>query len=227
MRNIDFLYFNCLIFQKSTLSFLIALSLSSSIHNASRGDIEKGLRQASQDVTSLRQIEGNSSNELVDDTDRDFLLDYTTEALSLIYSLTSGQPYLIQLIGFQLVRNYNDQVFEQNSSRDSIFTVEDVEATINHSFFQQGRYYFEGVWGQASQGAPAQHNIIKALAPHPQGISKDELISNTGLDQEKLNSGITTLKRHDVIKEQDGYRIIVELFRRWVIMSQQIAIATG
>ncbi|PSB03673.1 hypothetical protein C7B64_07520 [Merismopedia glauca CCAP 1448/3] len=33
-------------------------------------------------------------------------------------------------------------------------------------FFQQGRYYFEGVWGQAAQGATSQQEILRALAAH-------------------------------------------------------------
>ncbi|MDJ0633465.1 MAG: hypothetical protein QNJ34_09775 [Xenococcaceae cyanobacterium MO_188.B29] len=149
----------------------------------------------------------------------EFLLDYTGEALDLIYSLTSGQPYLVQLIGFYLVRRYNDQVFEQGRSRDNTFTVEDIEAVINQKFFQQGRYYFEGVWGQAAQGATGQQEIIKALAPHLQGFNKENLASTTNLDTETFAAAIETLKRHDVIAEKDGiYYIIVELFRRWVLM---------
>ncbi|MEM7556558.1 MAG: ATP-binding protein [Cyanobacteria bacterium P01_A01_bin.84] len=168
------------------------------------------------DVPSLSQIEQAST---IDDPDNDFLLDYTAEALDLIYSLTSGQPYLTQLIGFQLVRNYNDQVFEQNKSRESTFTVKDVESVVSKNFFQQGRYYFEGVWGQAAQDTPGQRAIIIAVAPHPQGITKDELISVTGLIREQINAAIATLERHDVIQELEGnYRIIVELFRRWVMM---------
>ncbi|MDZ8258814.1 hypothetical protein [Nostoc sp. ChiQUE01b] len=44
--------------------------------------------------------------------------------------MTHGQPYLVQLVGFQLVRGYNDFVFEQGRSRDPVFTVEDVEAVL-------------------------------------------------------------------------------------------------
>lgn len=150
--------------------------------------------------------------------ENDFLLDYTGEALDLIYFLTSGQPYLVQLIGFQLVRKYNDAAFEQGHDRDSTFTVEDVKAVINGNFYQQGKYYFEGVWGQAAQGAAGQHDVIKALAPYRQGLSKDNLSLETSLETKTLEAAIETLKRHDVIKEKNSnYCIIVELFRRWVL----------
>jgi hypothetical protein len=73
----------------------------------------------------------------------DFLLTYSAEALDKIYQLTHGQPYLVQLVGFNLVRFYNDYVFERQKNRDSVFTAEDVEMVINDEFFQRGRYYFD------------------------------------------------------------------------------------
>jgi len=159
----------------------------------------------------------------------DFPLDYKPEALEQIYALTAGQPYLVQLVGFQLVRGYNDYVFEQGRPRDPVFTVEDVEAVINDpEFFKRGRYYFDGVWGQAARGASGQQAILKALAPHPQGLNIDELRTQFNellrahvgatLPEETLHEALTTLTRHDVIKEKEGcWQIIVELFRRWVL----------
>ncbi len=162
---------------------------------------------------AIEEIEEQNSE------NKEFLLDYTGEALDLIYSLTAGQPYLVQLIGFQLVRNYNDQVFEQGKTQDNTLTLKDIEAVINPKFFQQGRYYFEGVWGQAAQDAPGQQEIIKALAPYPQGLTRENLAAETGLDREIIEKAIAILIRHDVIEEDNGnYRIIVELFRRWVVM---------
>ncbi len=146
---------------------------------------------------------------------------YTGEALDLIYSLTSGQPYLVQLIGFQLVRNYNERVWEQGRSRDHSLTVEDIEAVINQQFFQQGRYYFEGVWGQATKGTTGVKEIIKALAPYPQGLSRENLASTTNKNSETLAAAIETLKRHDVLAKKDAnYCIIVELFRQWVVKNK-------
>lgn len=116
-------------------------------------------------------------------------------------------------------RNYNDRVFEQGKTQNNIFILKDIETVINPKFFQQGRYYFEGVWGQAAQDAPGQQNIITALAPHPQGLTKDTLAIETGLDTEMIENAIAILIRHDVIKEENTkYSIIVELFRLWVVM---------
>ena len=156
---------------------------------------------------------------LANPDDGDFPLDYSSETLDGVYQLTAGQPYLVQLIGFQLVRRYNDWVFERKRSREPIFTPEDLEAIINNpEFFQRGRYYFTGVWNQAAQGASGQQAVLTAIAPDPDGLPRRQLQRETGLDGETLENAIETLIRHDVIeKRDDNLRIIVELFRRWVV----------
>ncbi len=160
-----------------------------------------------------------ATRQILANPDEDFPLDYTPEALDQIYALTAGQPYLVQLVGFQLVRRYNDYVFEQGRPRDPVFTVEDVEAVINDpEFFKRGRYYFDGVWGQAARGASGQQAILKVLAPHPQGLNIDALAQATGMEEKTLQEALKTLKRHDVVEEREGcWQIIVELFRRWVL----------
>ncbi|MEA5469216.1 hypothetical protein [Spirulina sp. 06S082] len=149
----------------------------------------------------------------------DFPLDYTGEAIDRIHDLTFGQPYLVQLIGFSLVRRYNALVFEENRKRDPRFTLEDVETIIeNPEFFQQGRYYFDGVWDQAKKGAPGQREILQQLAPHQEGLPRETLENALQFDVEMLDNALEDLKRHDVVKDsENGYKIIVELFRIWVI----------
>ena len=162
-----------------------------------------------------------ATRQVLANPDDDFLLDYKPEALDRIYELTHGQPYLTQLVGFLLVRLYNDQVFEIGRPRDPMFTLEDVATVIDDpEFFSRGRYYFTGVWGQAAQGASGQQEILKALAPHLQGMNLDTLSQETGMDETSLQEALKTLDRHDVVRESDGcYSITVELFRRWVQMS--------
>ena len=166
-------------------------------------------------------VNPNINKEDLENTE-DFLLDYKPEALDKIYELTYGQPYLVQLIGFVLVRRYNDQIFELGRKRDPVFTVEDVEAVIdNAEFFEKGRYYFDGVWSQAKQGAQGQQAILEVLAPYPEGLSYDDAIaevSKKGFDEESLKKALDTLQRHDVVKETQGrLSIIVELFRLWLV----------
>ncbi|PMB51258.1 hypothetical protein CEN39_16265 [Fischerella thermalis CCMEE 5201] len=173
-------------------------------------------------------IEPASTHQILANPDEDFPLDYTLEALAQIYALTHGQPYLVQLVGFLLVRRYNDYVFEQGRTRNPVFTVEDVEAVVKDpKFFQQGRYYFDGVWSQAAQGAAGQQEILKVLADHPGGLSQDAInfrdaincvSTMINIDEESLQEALKALKRHDVVEVTEGrWRIVVELFRRWVL----------
>jgi predicted Rossmann fold nucleotide-binding protein DprA/Smf involved in DNA uptake len=96
-----------------------------------------------------------------------------------------------------------------------------VEAVINDpEFFKRGRYYFDGVWGQAARGASGQQAILKALAPHPQGLSIDALAQATAMEEKTLQEALKTLTRHDVVQQREGHwQIIVELFRRWVLQN--------
>jgi hypothetical protein len=56
-------------------------------------------------------LQPGATRQILANPDEEFPLDYTPEALDQIYALTAGQPYLVQLVGFQLVRRYNDFVF--------------------------------------------------------------------------------------------------------------------
>jgi AAA ATPase domain len=156
---------------------------------------------------------------LANPADPDFPLGYTPETLDKIYQLTAGQPYLTQLIGFQLVRHYNNQVFEESRTRDPMLTLDDLNIVIQDPvFFDRGRYYFTGVWNQASQDIPHQQTILTALAPHPTGLTIAEISTATNLTLTELTAALKILERHDVAAyDQEKWRISIELFRRWVV----------
>ncbi|MDY6784871.1 MAG: ATP-binding protein [Cyanobacteriota bacterium] len=158
-----------------------------------------------------------ATHQLLANPSEDFPLDYTPEARDRVHSLTAGQPFLVQLVGFQLVRRYNDRVFTEGRKQNPRFEVYDVDGAINPEFFQRGRYYFEGVWNQAAQGAAGQQAILQALAPHPEGLREEALRSALGIQLSDWEGALKDLQRHDVIAEREGcWRIAVELFRRWV-----------
>ncbi len=162
-----------------------------------------------------------TARQILANPDDDFPLDYTPQALDRIYALTSGQPYLVQLIGFQLVRRYNELVFDMRRPREPVFSIDDVEAVINDELFTRGRYYFTGVWGQAAQGAAGQQAILRVLAPHAEGLTLDTIAGAAGVGSGEATAALETLKRHDVVAETESrWRIVVELFRRWVLQMQ-------
>ncbi len=159
------------------------------------------------DRASTRQLLANPSD--------DFPLDYAPDLYDEIFDLTAGQPYLVQLLGFQLVRRYNAQVFEQGRDRSHQFSIDDLTAiTESSDLYDNGRYYFTGVWQQAAQSPPGQQDILKAIAH--QGLSRDVLLQHFDLAQ--FDTAIEALRRHDVVHEvNQTWCIKVELFRRWVV----------
>ncbi len=165
------------------------------------------------------------TRELLANPAEDFTLDYQPDTLNEIYRLTAGQPYLTQLLGFQLVRQYNHQVFDQGRDRTPIFTLEDLNTVIHHTdFFAKGRYYFTGVWNQAGQDAAGQQAILKLLAEIEEGRSHADIRRKTNLSADAITLALNTLARHDVVTEHNGrWKTIVPLFRQWVLKNQQVS----
>lgn len=163
------------------------------------------------DRASTRQLLANPSDE--------FPLDYAPEVYDAIFDLTAGQPYLVQLLGFYLVRRYNTQVFEQGRDRSHQFTLDDLHAiTSDRTLFINGRYYFTGVWQQAAHAPTGQQAILSAIAPFPEGLPRTALLQY--LDSAALDAALESLQRHDVIHEvNQNWCIKVELFRRWVVQA--------
>ena len=163
-----------------------------------------------------------TTHQLLAKPDPDFLLEYEPEAMDRIYDLTFGQAYLVQLLGFLLVRRYNKQVFEEGKPKKRIFTVADVNTIIEENeLFETGHPYFTGVWRQAGKNAQGQQDILRALANHSGNCSRAIVQEVTGLEQKIINDALETLFRHDVIVErQDNLTFAVELFHRWVVKYQ-------
>ena len=165
-----------------------------------------------------------ATNQLLESPNENFTLQYTKEALEEIYYLSNGQPYLVNLIGFYLIRRFNDYRFNQKIKTDDKLTLEDVTAIINNNFFQQGSYYFHGIWNQAATSPDGQQEIIKMLAPYQQGLTINQLLETSNFTESEIEPIIESLKRHDVIEEKDNkYVITVELFRQWVTNEYYVA----
>lgn len=167
----------------------------------------------------------------------DFALDFDPQAVKRIIDLTSGQPYLIQLIGHGLVARFNRQIFEEGLAREPRFTRADVEAIINTpEFYRDGNAYFTGIWRLVEQGAPGQHAILSTLTKGP--AKTEELAAQIGLPLEQILTALRTLQRHDIVQRigkaadnhpwrensplenttsnRNPWGFTVELMRRWV-----------
>lgn len=164
----------------------------------------------------------------------DFAIDYDSDAIARILSLTHGQPYLIQLICHSLVARYNRQVVEDPTPPQRRFILADVEAVVaQQELFRDGLLYFQGVWDHAERSEPpGQAALLRALAAYPGGLSLAQLVAGSGLSTDRVASALKTLIRHAVVEERPPsadeeagaqaaaaaprYGFAVELMRRWV-----------
>jgi len=150
--------------------------------------------------------------------DPDFPLNYTSEALTMIATLTNGQPYLVQIIGDLLVQHYNYIVFTQQREHSGVFDVADVEAVIDDvKFYATAASYFQGVWAQVLRGQPEELVLLKTLAQYEGGMEDSALQNEVHLDERVLIESISVLKRHDILSSKENLiRYAVPLMRFWV-----------
>jgi hypothetical protein len=157
-----------------------------------------------------------AARRLITQPSPDFAIDYNPEAIELIYNLTGGQPYLIQLICQNLVSNFNRQRFEENREIETLFTEKEVTAIVtNPDFFRDGTAYFRAIWEQAQEThAETQLAILRTIAHHP--ATETEL--NDRLNIPEIPAALKLLLTHDIIQlnPQNQYEYRVELMRQWV-----------
>jgi hypothetical protein len=154
----------------------------------------------------------------------DFPLDFTQETADRVYAWVCGQPYLTQLVGHTLVRRYNQIVFEEGVARAPRFTPEDVDAVVDSpEFYEQGSYYFTGVWQQAEESGPrGQITLMRALAAIDEPQGPTALFERAGLDDIEGQASLDKLLKHDVVRQIDAVvDFAVPLMRKWLKMRSQ------
>jgi hypothetical protein len=146
----------------------------------------------------------------------DFPLAYSPEVLVEIHRITGGQPFLVQLVGDGLVQGFNRRLREDFRPPSATLDLPDLEALVEgDALFEQGTVYFRGIWEQAAAGG--QQAVLRALAPHPDGLDEAALRAASGLLGPALTSALAALVDHDVLANEAGrYRFTVELMRLWV-----------
>ena len=150
----------------------------------------------------------------------DFPLNYTADTVEEVVRLSNGQPYLVQLIGQNLVTRFNRQVFELGQDPERPISLDDLLAVIDSpDFFQDGSPYFKGIWMQAADPPLGQQVVLKALAQESKDLQ--QLAAETGLSEDMAKDALGTLTAHDVVvlrrPEDQCYEFTVELMRRWVL----------
>jgi hypothetical protein len=147
----------------------------------------------------------------------DFELELDPAVIQSVFTLTNGQPYLVQLLGHTLVSYFNQTAFEQGILRDQRLTLRDLQTVIHSSrFYRDGDAYFMGIWQQAEQGKPSvQSWILRCLCDRPLSVS--ELADKTNLSVSTLQLTLSALQKRGIVVNADGrYTYAVKLMRGWV-----------
>jgi len=149
----------------------------------------------------------------------DFPLNYTADTIEEVVRLSNGQPYLVQLIGQNLVTRFNRQVFELGQDPERPISLDDLLAVIDSpDFFQDSSPYCKAIWKLAADAPLGQQVILKALAHESKDLQ--QLIAETGLSEDAAKEALSTLTAHDVVlhlPDTQRYGFTVELMRRWVL----------
>lgn len=141
---------------------------------------------------------------------RDFALRYEPEALERVVTLTSGHPFLVQLLCAKIVeRKSEDLLMLRQWVRQA-----DVEAAIPAALRAGTLFFADIAHHQISRSAL---RILRDLAERGEGgrASREELLRGGSGPADDL---LAQLRRRDLIEHVDGgYRFQVELIRRWLV----------
>jgi hypothetical protein len=154
-----------------------------------------------------------------------FILEYEPELVEVVYAITYGQPYLIQVLCSELVYNWNEHWQTRQGQLTPLLKFSDLEPALSQRFFHRARSYFEGVWEQAG---PLEQNLMVTVANWQEqnratdgrivSIPVGEAHRLSGLVAEDFEVALITLARRDFMWEYKGYLTFgTELMRRWLV----------
>lgn len=155
----------------------------------------------------LRQTE---TLQLVEHPVQDFSLRYEPAAAQRVVDLTSGHPFLVQLLCAEVVALKN----EQPPIHRRLATVTDVETAVSEAL-QHGSFFFADI--EHNQVDPVGREILRLMA----GYDEDETTPREVLvafipSLMSLEDALVALQHRELIEAVDGgYRFQVDLVRRW------------
>lgn len=160
-------------------------------------------------VLQVGYLSESDARRLIEHPMPGFALRYVEEAAKLVYSLTNGHPFLIQLLCGEII-NYKN---EQPPASRRVCTTTDVMATIPHAL-EHGCFFFADI--ERNQVDSTGVATLRYLASKGEGgvVSMEELRAQLGTGIP--DSCLAQLIRRDLlVKAGTGYRFQVELIRCW------------
>jgi hypothetical protein len=154
-------------------------------------------------LLKIGHLDPPDARELVVQPIPSFPLRYAEGAAESILATIGGQPYLLQAACRDLVNLLNET--------DSLDAAPDDVARALESTLTSASAYFNELWN-GPDSSDGQRAVLAALAR-----KKGKPIRLEGARKSAAPADLQTLVQHDVIeKVEGGYRMKVELVRRWV-----------
>jgi hypothetical protein len=165
-------------------------------------------------VTPIRisYLSTAAARELITNPMDDFPLNYSQPAVKHILGVTRCQPYLLQLLCFELVNYLNGR--ERRSRQEPLqATVSDVREAQARAL-EAGQPYFVNLWSDSTTG---ERLLLAALARMGEPQRVLSLVREVERDSTSALRDLKRLVRRDLVEEQGGgFRFQVPLFRDWV-----------
>jgi hypothetical protein len=161
-----------------------------------------------------------ATTQLLANPSDDFPLNFTKKTVQRTYDWVQGQPFLTQLVGHTLVRRF--QSTEELERSKLSFGADAIDAIVDSAiFYEQGEYYFNGVWKQArASSQEGEIAILQLLAQADKGMKAKILFSKASLGENEGQDSLTALIRHDVITDTEPHDFTVPLMRYWIRKSK-------
>jgi MFS family permease len=159
-------------------------------------------------ILKISYLEAHEALRLIEQPVRDFGLKHTAQTAWHILGLTSGHPYLLQALCFELVMLKNEQP-EDIRHTASYHDIEEAAKRV----FTSNRFFFADITN--AQITPTARYMLSYLA----GMGKGRMITADEWRQlfpENYQSNLNVILRRDLVTpDGPGFRFQVELIRRW------------
>jgi AAA+ ATPase superfamily predicted ATPase len=147
----------------------------------------------------LSFLEPEEARELMERPVPEFNMRYEPGVVDRILELTHSQPYLLQAIGSELVNRLN-------TINRMTATMNDLNVAVQKTLVS-AQAYFHYTW--ADECSDEEREFLMALAL---GVE---------IGQDRYRAAFQSLSRKEIVeKDQNGYRLSVEMFRFWILNNQ-------
>ncbi len=171
-------------------------------------------------TVKVSYLERQAAERLITNPTEDFRIDYDEDAVDCIIKMTNRQPYLIQQICFDLVRQLNNRIRDDTFDDKFRIHLSDVKAVIAEQLTSRDAdYYFSGVWNQIE--SETDKRLLHTMAQSDQAWSLSEITAQVGPSEDGVIPALERMEGLDVLdsKTVDGrkcWEFQVELMREWI-----------